>query len=133
MAKFIRYILSALLCATLFWGCAQMTKTKEEPGPALSREQEPGIVVRTDVKSIEEGRILFAQKCERCHDPDSETRRVGPGLRRILKNTFLPVSGRIATPENVVRQMRHPTSVMPSFTYLAPEEVENLIAYLNTL
>ncbi len=128
-----RYILSALVCTSLLVGCGPITKTREKPAPALPELQEKRIVVKTDDKSIQEGRILFAQKCESCHDPDSETKRVGPGLRRVLKNPVLPASGRPATPENVARQMRHPASVMPSFTYLTDEEVENLIAYLNTL
>ncbi len=133
MAHFIRFILSAFLAATLVSGCGPITKTREQPDPATPPAQGPRIVVKTDIKSIESGRILFAEKCERCHDPNSETTRVGPGLSRILKKSVLPVSGRPATAENVAYQMRHPASVMPAFTYLTDEEVENIIAYLNTL
>ena len=89
--------------------------------------------VRTDQKSIQEGKILFGQKCAHCHDPESKNKIVGPGLKGILKEPLLPVSKKPATPENVASQMRHPLSNMPSFIYLSEDEVLNIVGYLNTL
>ena len=68
-----------------------------------------------------------------CHDAYSNKREVGPGHKGILKNPLLPVSKKPATPENVANQIRNPYKDMPSFSYLLDEDVENIVAFLNTL
>lgn len=91
------------------------------------------LVVQTDPESIGKGKNLFDAKCKFCHSAFSTETLVGPGLKGILKGNKLPVSGRPATVENITRQFKKPFSRMPSFEYLTDEEVENLIAFLNTL
>jgi len=93
----------------------------------------PAPALRTDRASISKGKGLYEEKCTPCHDPESNETIVGPGHKGILKNPRLPASGRPATPANIARQLRNPYSDMPSFGYLTDEEVEYLIAYLNTL
>jgi hypothetical protein len=108
----------------------------ELKGPLLTVKEveHPGIMaIRTDRLSIERGRTLFAAKCAICHDPDSTRTIVGPGLKGLLKRATLPISGHPATAESIRFQLRQPIGRMPSFAYLSDEEVEDLIAYLNTL
>jgi hypothetical protein len=105
-------------------------------GPFLSVKKEgaPGIMtIRSDRLSIEQGRKLFASRCAGCHDPLSTRAIVGPGLKGLLKNPVLPISKNPATAESIRFQLRQPMGRMPSFAYLSAEEIENLIAYLNTL
>jgi hypothetical protein len=90
-------------------------------------------VVRTDQGSVEAGKELYMSKCFLCHDPYSNETVVGPGHKGILKNPRLPVSGKPATPENVVHQLREPFKKMPNFGYLTVEEIEDLLAFLGTL
>jgi cytochrome c1 len=90
-------------------------------------------VVRTDAGSIEKGKELYESKCSFCHDAYSNERVVGPGHKRILKNPLLPVSKKPATPDNVANQIRNPYKNMPSFSYLSEDDVQNVIAFLNTL
>jgi len=89
--------------------------------------------VRTDRRSIERGQSLFASRCSACHDPHSTRVIVGPGLEGLLRKPKLPASGHPATAESIRFQLKQPLGRMPSFAYLSPEEVEDLIAYLNTL
>ncbi len=121
-----------LLSIILLAACAKEAQIQKDDtkttGPSTSV-----IVLKTDSESIGAGRILFMQKCEPCHDPYSTMTLSGPGLQGILKNPFLPVSKKPATPENIANQMRHPLSSMPSFVYLDEGDVENIIAFLNTL
>ncbi len=108
----------------------------ELKGPllAVTRIERPGIMaIRTDRLSIERGRTLFASKCAICHDPLSTRTIVGPGLKGLLRNPALPVSGHPATAESIRFQLRQPMGRMPSFAYLSDEEMDDLIAYLNTL
>ncbi|MBI4847740.1 MAG: cytochrome c [Nitrospirae bacterium] len=99
----------------------------EQPLESIKRQ------IKTDTESIEKGKDLFDAKCRFCHYAYSTETIVGPGLMGILKNPELPVSKLPATPENIKMQLRKPFSTMPSFDYLPEKEVEDLIAYLNTL
>jgi len=93
----------------------------------------PKLAARTDPESIGRGKNIFDAKCKFCHNAYNTEILVGPGLKGILKNPELPVSKRPAAPENIRRQLRQPFSRMPSFENLSDEEVEDIIAFLNTL
>jgi mono/diheme cytochrome c family protein/uncharacterized membrane protein YobD (UPF0266 family) len=104
------------------------------PFLAIVQVSTPGIMaIRTDPGSIELGRSLFQARCSTCHDPHSTRTIIGPGLKGILKNPKLPVSGHPATAESIRFQLKQPLGRMPSFAYLSSDEMEDLIAYLNTL
>jgi hypothetical protein len=96
-------------------------------------QEQPTLLARTDRDSISKGRELYESKCTFCHDPLSNRTLTGPGHKGILKNQSLPVSGKPATPENIANQLRHPYKDMPSFSYLSDDEVQQIIAFLNTL
>jgi mono/diheme cytochrome c family protein len=91
------------------------------------------IKLKTDSDSITAGRTLFMQKCSNCHYIDRPDYFVGPSLKGILKNPLLPVSRKPATPENIVHQMRHPYTNMPSFVFFTDEDLTNVLAFLNSL
>ena len=89
--------------------------------------------IRTDHLSIERGRTLFRSRCASCHDPLTTNTIVGPGLKGLLRSPTLPVSKHPATAESLRFQLRQPLGRMPSFAYLSEDEMNDLIAYLNTL
>jgi cytochrome c2 len=104
------------------------------PFLAVVKSGSPGVAaIRTDRLSIERGRILFASRCAGCHDPLSTNTIIGPGLEGVLKNPVLPISKHPATAESIRFQLRQPMGRMPSFAYLSDDEMNDLIAYLNTL
>ncbi len=89
--------------------------------------------MKTDPYSIRRGRTIFSSKCALCHDPLSVNTIIGPGLKGLLRNPVLPVSKHPATAESIRFQLRQPLGRMPSFAYLSDDEVNDLLAYLNTL
>ena len=89
--------------------------------------------IRTDPLSIAKGKTLFMARCSACHDPESTATKIGPGLKGLLKNPVLPISKNPATAESIRFQLRQPRGIMPSFAYLSDDEMNDLIAYLNTL
>jgi len=91
------------------------------------------IVLKADIDSITAGRTLFEQKCSICHYIDRDEYFAGPSLKGILKNPWLPVSKKPATPENIVSQMRHPYTSMPSFAFFSDGDLMSILAFLNTL
>src|SRR4030043_221624 len=96
-------------------------------------QKEVRIIIRTDPESISKGKEIYESTCTFCHDPISTQTIVGPGHKGILKNPFLPVSKKPATPEYIANQLRNPYRDMPSFSHLSQEDVMNIIAFLNTL
>jgi len=129
-----RYIAAALLSLLggfLLFSCVQEIQQEVRPNEA---ETAPArITLKTDSDSIIAGRTLFMQKCSTCHYIDRPDYFVGPSLKGILKAPLLPVSRKPATPENIVRQMRHPFTNMPSFVFFSDEDLANILAFLNTL
>lgn len=91
------------------------------------------VTMRTDEESIAGGKIIFEKVCIKCHDPHSTAFRVGPGLKGILKADRLPVSGKPATAENILKQLNSPINKMPAFFFMSVDSKLNVIAYLNTL
>ncbi|GAB4547097.1 MAG: hypothetical protein Fur0020_15450 [Thermodesulfovibrionia bacterium] len=120
----IRYLLPIILSLSILATCKG---TVDKGMPEIK------VNLRTDAESINKGRELFNSKCAFCHDPNSTNTVVGPGLKGILKGGKLPISKRLATPDNIVRQLKEPYRDMPSFSYLSEDEIENIIAYLNTI
>jgi len=81
----------------------------------------------------EKGAQIFQSHCASCHFADKKDTKSGPGLKEILKRERLPVSGRPATPENILRQLDAPYLAMPSFPTLIGQDAADLLAYLKTL
>lgn len=83
--------------------------------------------------SAERGASLFRRHCSSCHFADSEERSIGPGLKGLLKKEKLPHSGRPATIENIRQQLLRPILTMPSFAKLPEKDLDDLLAFLETL
>jgi mono/diheme cytochrome c family protein len=115
-------------------GFGQKSLTSETIEQTKDRVQATSrFAVRTDAESIAKGKELYESKCSFCHDAYSNHPGVGPGHKAILRNPLLPVSKRPATPDNIANQLRQPYKDMPSFSYLSDTEIQNIIAFLNTL
>jgi mono/diheme cytochrome c family protein len=79
------------------------------------------------------GSASYDARCSSCHHADSEDAMFGPGLKGILKKDVLPSTGRPTTAANIVRQLKTPAGMMPSFASLSDQEIGDLLAYLKTL
>lgn len=78
------------------------------------------------------GKEVFEQ-CGVCHHPDSEEKKLGPGLKGLFKKKKLQ-NGKAATEENVLAVIDAGGNGMPAYKdILTKEEKENLLAYLKTL
>jgi len=95
--------------------------------------EEVNAVTSEIVGSVEKGASFYNAKCLSCHYPDSEDKKLGPGLKDLFKKEKLPYSGRPTTVENIKQQLIRPALVMPSFAKLTEQEIADLFAYLQTL
>lgn len=101
-----------------------------------AKSETPEISIPSQVKlqgNIEKGAALFKSLCSSCHHADKEERKLGPGLKNILKKEKLPSSGKPVNIENIRRQLRTPFLTMPSFKSLSDRELADLLAYLEIL
>lgn len=108
-------------------------KTSYKVAELKEEISQKGIIVQTDTESIKKGKELYENKCSFCHNPYGTDTIVGPGHKDVLKNQTLPSSKKPATPDNIATQLKSPYKDMPSFSYLSEDDVQNIIAFLNTL
>jgi cytochrome c len=88
---------------------------------------------RSEHELLANGRALFTQYCSSCHLSDSTEKKVGVGLKGVLRHPTLPISGQPATDKSIRKLLQMGLQDMPPFPDLKQDEVEALIAYLKTL
>ncbi len=80
----------------------------------------------------QKGKAVFEQ-CAVCHNPDSDEKKVGPGLKGLFKHVKLN-NGKKVTDENVLAQIQNGGNGMPAYgDMLSEQEKTDVLAYLKTL
>lgn len=80
----------------------------------------------------EKGKAVFEQ-CAICHNPDSDEKKMGPGLKGLFKKDKL-ANGKKPTEANVRERIDDGGNGMPAYKdMLSDQEKDDLIAYLKTL
>jgi mono/diheme cytochrome c family protein len=101
------------------------------PSPSLKKTTPAST---TDMVGVQKGAQLFSEQCVYCHASKSKETRIGPGLKGILKDPILPSSKASATTENIIKQLKTPYKMMPSFKEkLSEDQILELLEYLKTL
>jgi mono/diheme cytochrome c family protein len=81
-----------------------------------------------------EGRKLYDNYCDRCHEPYSSRGRKGPSLKGVFKKQYLPLSGLPATDERISDIVKYGRAKMEGFGQVMTEQqIKDLLAYLHTL
>ena len=78
------------------------------------------------------GKEVFEQ-CAVCHNPDSDEKKMGPGLKGLFKKDKL-ANGKKPTEANIRAKVDEGGNGMPPYKdMLSDQEKDDLIAYLKTL
>jgi cytochrome c len=78
------------------------------------------------------GKEVFEQ-CGVCHNPDSDEKKMGPGLKGLFKKDKL-INGKKPTEANIRAKIDEGGNGMPAYKdMLSDQEKDDLIAYLKTL
>ena len=85
------------------------------------------------IGNSQNGEKLFSEKCGFCHYPDKGDFKSGPGLLNLTSKEKLLSSGLPPTLENIRKQLITPARIMPSFSTLSEQEIQDLLEYLKTL
>lgn len=81
-----------------------------------------------------DGRKLYDNHCDRCHEPYSSRGKKGPGLKGVFKQQYLPLSGLPANDERVGEIVKFGRSKMEGFgQVMSDQQIKDLLAYMHTL
>ena len=112
--------LAELAFLTFSCGCGHDISSKSDAELGLNAQQASG-------------RHIYQQTCSPCHDAHSVPGENGPSLKGLFKKTFLP-SGLPANERFVRQTILNGRNMMPAAaSALAPQQLDDLIAYLHTL
>ena len=76
-----------------------------------------------------EGRKLYDDYCDRCHEAYSSRGKKGPSLQGVFKQQYLPASD-----DRVAEIVKNGRGKMEGFgQVMTDQQIQNLLAYLHTL
>ena len=77
---------------------------------------------------------VFDKKCGVCHYADSDSKKIGPGLKGIGKRGTFTVNNNKVTDENLKTWIENGDSLMPPFKDVIDDsQIKDVIAYVKTL
>jgi mono/diheme cytochrome c family protein len=81
-----------------------------------------------------EGRRLYDNYCDRCHEPYSSHGKKGPSMKGVFKRQYLDLSGLPANDERVADIIKFGRAKMEGFgQVMNDQQIKDLLAYLHTL
>lgn len=105
-----------------------MLAQQDEPAKKTSSKSSGGAA------AIARGKDLFSQKCSICHYPDSDAKKIGPGLKGIGKRGTFTVNNNKVTDESLKTWIENGDSLMPPFKeVLDAQQIKDVVAYVRTL
>jgi mono/diheme cytochrome c family protein len=81
-----------------------------------------------------EGRRLYDNYCDRCHEPYSSRGKKGPSMKGVFKQQYLPLSGLPANDARVGEIVKYGRTKMEGFgRVMTDQQIQDLLAYMHTL
>jgi mono/diheme cytochrome c family protein len=81
-----------------------------------------------------QGRRLYDNYCDRCHEPYSSRGKKGPSLKGVFNRQYLSVSGLPANDDRITDIVKYGRAKMEGFNQVMTEQqIKALLAYLHTL
>jgi mono/diheme cytochrome c family protein len=81
-----------------------------------------------------DGRKLYDNYCDRCHEPYSSRGKKGPSLKGVFKHQYLSISGLPANDERMTDIIKNGRAKMEGFRQvMTDQQIQDLLAYLHTL
>jgi mono/diheme cytochrome c family protein len=81
-----------------------------------------------------QGRKLYDNYCDRCHEPYSSRGKKGPSLKGVFRKQYLSISGLPANDERMTDIVKNGRAKMEGFRQvMTDQQIADLLAYLHTL
>jgi mono/diheme cytochrome c family protein len=77
---------------------------------------------------------VFDKKCSICHYADSDSKKIGPGLKGIGKRGTFTVNNNKVTDDSLKTWIENGDTMMPPFKeVLEPAQIKDVVAYVKSL
>jgi mono/diheme cytochrome c family protein len=87
-----------------------------------------------NAEAIARGKEVFDKKCSVCHYADSDSKKIGPGLKGIGKRGTFTVNNNKVTDETLKNWIENGDTMMPPFKeVLEPAQIKDVVAYVKSL
>jgi len=84
--------------------------------------------------AVARGKEVFDKKCGICHFADSDSKKIGPGLKGIGKRGTFTVNNNKVTDESLKTWIENGDSLMPPFKDVLDEaQIKDVIGYVKSL
>ena len=81
-----------------------------------------------------DGRRLYDNYCDRCHEPYSSRGKKGPSMKGVFKRPYLSLSGLPANDDRMMDIIKFGRAKMEGFNQvMTDQQIKDLLAYLHTL
>ena len=81
-----------------------------------------------------DGRRLYDNYCDRCHEPYSSRGKKGPSMKGVFKRPYLSLSGLPANDDRMIDIVKFGRAKMEGFNQvMTDQQIKDLLAYLHTL
>jgi mono/diheme cytochrome c family protein len=81
-----------------------------------------------------QGRKLYDNYCDRCHEPYSSRGKKGPTMKGVFKHQYLSLSGLPANDDRMTDIVKYGRAKMEGFSQVMTDrQIKDLLAYLHTL
>jgi mono/diheme cytochrome c family protein len=116
-----RFPVFLLTIAVLAFGGCDVERRKSDAELGLNSQQA-------------DGRRLYDNYCDRCHEPYSSRGKKGPSLKGVFKHPYLSLSGLPANDDRMVDIIKYGRAKMEGFNQvMSDQQIKDLLAYLHTL
>lgn len=89
---------------------------------------------KASAAAVARGKEVFDKKCAVCHYPDTDAKKIGPGLKDISKRGTFTVNGNKVTEDSLRTWIENGDSLMPPFKdVLEAPQIKDVVAYVRTL
>jgi len=99
-----------------------------------AKKSAQGSTAKPPAAAVARGKEIFDKKCAVCHFPDSDAKKIGPGLKDISKRGTFTVNGNKVTEDSLKTWIENGDSLMPPFKdVLEAPQIKDVVAYVRTL
>jgi mono/diheme cytochrome c family protein len=120
-----------MLCGVAILAVAGAVYAQDDAKPATTKKAASS---GANPAAIARGKDVFDKKCTVCHYADSDSKKIGPGLKGIGKRGTFTVNNNKVTDESLKTWIENGDTMMPPFKeVLEPAQIKDVVAYVKSL
>ena len=121
-----------MLLGVAILAVAGAVHAQDDAKPATTTKKAAGS--GANAAAIARGKEVFDKKCTVCHYADSDSKKIGPGLKGIGKRGTFTVNNNKVTDESLKTWIENGDTMMPPFKeVLEPAQIKDVVAYVKSL